>query len=558
MILIMGRTGSGKDYLAKQLAKHGLSILPSYSTREPRHPGENTHVFIKPGEVDLYPDKVATVVLNDCMYFSTREQVLQHDIYVIDPKGVKELLLNCPEIPFTVCYVETSLDVRMKNALDRVAPEDRAEEQAVFVARNLDENPIFSEFEDILHDKKALDLYLKRYPNIKYLIPVNNDSRIDMESVAKDLINMNEKAKLDNRYSFLKKPRHEGLRQFPLGTIKMANNIPEYYTQFISNVFINPIRYSRDAVRLVKANYEETASFFPKTKDLLEKPEFLQPKGVSVTRLWRAEQTYRVTAEIDGKIVQADLAYDEETIKRYSQSNPLPFDSQTEDEVGFQLQKNIADDLANIYVQESLSDAFAVYRLKMPYSKNEARIEEQIEHIASVLYASSLGSADVPPMFENQVKWLASDLHSLNEGLVFNALFLITNVLERANGKALDMTIDEIGTVIDAFTCHHRAQIDYGPLDKLKAEKTAGFILTTAMKNSPDGCFNHIDVDNYQLIIQELRGHPVTARILENIVNNEFKKIDGCEIKKPNAPLNVKIQYIESNYFDLKSLPCYF
>lgn len=552
MILIMGRTGSGKDYLAKQLAKQGLSILPSYSTREPRHPGENTHIFINPGEVGLYPDKVATVVLNDCMYFSTREQVMQHDVYVIDPKGVKELLLNCPEIPFTACYVETSLDVRMKNALDRVAPEDRAEEQTVFVKRNLDEDPIFSEFEEILHDKKALNSYLKRYSNIKHLIQVNNDSRINMESVAKDLIDMDKKAKLDNRYSFLKKPRHEGLRQFPLGTINMANNIPEYYTQFISNVFINPIRYSREAVRLVKANYDETASFFPKTKDLLEKPEFLQPKGVSVTRLWRAEQTYRITAEIDGKIVKADLAYDEETIKRYSQSDPVP---QTEDEVGFQLQKNIADDLANIYVQESLSDAFAVYRLKMPYSKNEERIEEQIENIASVLYASSLGSADVPPMFENQVKWLASDLHSLNEGLVFNALFLITKALERANGQALDMTKDEIGTVVDAFTCHRRAQIDYGPLNKLKANNLAGFILTTAMKNSPDGFFNHIDVDNYQLIIQELRGHPVIARILENIVNNEFKKIDGCEIKKPNVPLNVKIQYIKSNYFDLKSLP---
>ena len=552
MILIMGRTGSGKDYLAKQLAKQGLSILPSYSTREPRHPGENTHIFINPGEVGLYPDKVATVVLNDCMYFSTREQVMQHDVYVIDPKGVKELLLNCPEIPFTVCYVETSLDVRMKNALDRVAPEDRAEEQTVFVKRNLDEDPIFSEFEEILHDKKALNSYLKRYSNIKHLIQVNNDSRINMESVAKDLIDMDKKAKLDNRYSFLKKPRHEGLRQFPLGTINMTNNIPEYYTQFISNVFINPIRYSREAVRLVKANYDETASFFPKTKDLLEKPEFLQPKGVSVTRLWRAEQTYRITAEIDGKIVKADLAYDEETIKRYSQSDPVP---QTEDEVGFQLQKNIADDLANIYVQESLSDAFAVYRLKMPYSKNEERIEEQIENIASVLYASSLGSADVPPMFENQVKWLASDLHSLNEGLVFNALFLITKALERANGQALDMTKDEIGTVIDAFTCHRRAQIDYGPLNKLKANNLAGFIITTAMKNSPDGFFNHIDVDNYQLIIQELRGHPVIARILENIVNNEFKKIDGCEIKKPNVPLNVKIQYIKSNYFDLKSLP---
>ena len=547
MILIMGRTGSGKDYLAKQLAKQGLSILPSYSTREPRHPGENTHIFINPGEVGLYPDKVATVVLNDCMYFSTREQVMQHDVYVIDPKGVKELLLNCPEIPFTVCYVETSLDVRMKNALDRVAPEDRAEEQTVFVKRNLDEDPIFSEFEEILHDKKALDLYLKRYPNIKYLISVNNDSRIDTESVAKDLINMNEKAKLDNRYSFLKKPRHEGLRQFPLGTINMANNIPEYYTQFISNVFINPIRYSREAVRLVKANYEETASFFPKTKDLLEKPEFLQPKGVSVTRLWRAEQTYRVTAEIDGKIVKADLAYDEETIKRYSQSDPIP---QTEDEVGFQLQKNIADDLANIYVQESLSDAFVVYMLKMPHSKDE----EQIEHIASVLYTSSLGSADVPPMFENQVKWLASDLHSLNKNFVFDALSLITNVLEQANGQVLDMTKDEIGTVIDTFTCHRRAQIDYGPLDKLKAEKMAGVILTIAMKYSPEE-FNRIDVDDYQLIIQELRGHPVTARILENIVNNEFKKIDGYEIKEPNVPLNVKIQYIKSNYFDLKSLP---
>ena len=553
MILIMGRTGSGKDYLAKQLAKQGLSILPSYSTREPRHPGENTHIFIKPGEVGLYPDKVATVVLNDCMYFSTREQVMQHDVYVIDPKGIKELLLNCPEIPFTVCYVETSLDVRMKNALDRVAPEDHAKEQTTFVKRNLDEDPIFSEFEEILHDKKALNSYLKRYSNIKHLIQVNNDSRIDMESVAKGLINMDEKAELDNQYSFLKRPWHEGLRQFPLGTIKVANNMPEYYTQFISNVFINPARYSGETVRLVKANYEETASFFPKTKDLLEKPKYLQPKGMSVTRLWQAESTYRAIAEIDGKIVKADLVYDEETIKRYSQPDPLRLDSQTEDEVEFQLQKNIADDLANIYVQKSLSDAFTVYKLKMPRFKDE----EQIEHIASVLYASSLGSADVPPMFENQVKWLASDLHCFNENFVIDTLSLITDVLERANGQALDLMKDEIGTIIDCVTCHRRAQIDYGPLEELKAEKMAGFIITTAMKNSPEG-FNRLAVGDYQLIIQELRGHPVTARILENIVNNEFKKIDGNEIKEPNAPLNVKIQYIKSNYFDLKNLPLEF
>ena len=53
--LIVGRTASGKDSLARAVAKkHNLKILSSYTTR-PKRPNEtNEHIFISPEEVDNY------------------------------------------------------------------------------------------------------------------------------------------------------------------------------------------------------------------------------------------------------------------------------------------------------------------------------------------------------------------------------------------------------------------------------------------------------------------------------------------------------------------------
>ena len=90
-LFIIGRSGRGKDTLANYLAdKKGMKVLKSYTTREPKFEGEDSHIFISEDEVDNYPNKVASTVLNDTIYFATQEQYDDSDIYIIDPYGTFE------------------------------------------------------------------------------------------------------------------------------------------------------------------------------------------------------------------------------------------------------------------------------------------------------------------------------------------------------------------------------------------------------------------------------------------------------------------------------------
>jgi hypothetical protein len=83
MILIIGRSGSGKDFLARELAKNGLSQVKSYTTRPPRYEGEDTHIFISAEEASRTEGKIATTVINGYEYFATagadeRKRCLHH------------------------------------------------------------------------------------------------------------------------------------------------------------------------------------------------------------------------------------------------------------------------------------------------------------------------------------------------------------------------------------------------------------------------------------------------------------------------------------------------
>ena len=91
VILIMGRTCSGKSTLARYLSERfNFSILKSYTTRSPR-PGEeiqSDHLFISPEEVEQYKDRmIAYTKIGDVEYFATIDQLMESDIYVIDYEG---------------------------------------------------------------------------------------------------------------------------------------------------------------------------------------------------------------------------------------------------------------------------------------------------------------------------------------------------------------------------------------------------------------------------------------------------------------------------------------
>lgn len=95
-ILLIGRSASGKDFLASELcSQYDLKQVISYTTRAPRYEGENTHLFISKEDAHkLYPleSRCATTTINGEEYFTTFEQIMECDVYIIDYKGALDLI----------------------------------------------------------------------------------------------------------------------------------------------------------------------------------------------------------------------------------------------------------------------------------------------------------------------------------------------------------------------------------------------------------------------------------------------------------------------------------
>lgn len=97
MVYIVGRTASGKDYIANKLIKLGYKPVVSKTTRERRLNEGNTHLFVNPAEFvrDMDNDRVFTwTSINGSKYWATEEGVSSKDFYIIDFNG----LLNVKEL----------------------------------------------------------------------------------------------------------------------------------------------------------------------------------------------------------------------------------------------------------------------------------------------------------------------------------------------------------------------------------------------------------------------------------------------------------------------------
>ena len=154
-LLICGRSCSGKDTYARELEKHGLKGVCSYTTR-PRRDGEgDTHIFITEDEVKNYPNKIAITEINGYTYFATKEQLEEADYYIIDPLGIKTLQQNYPDISFKIVYMYAPTELRKQRAVQRGG----AKEEQVFEKRNESEDGQFTEFEQ---NMTSYDLILHR------------------------------------------------------------------------------------------------------------------------------------------------------------------------------------------------------------------------------------------------------------------------------------------------------------------------------------------------------------------------------------------------------------
>lgn len=146
--LIMGRTASGKDTIARNLEQnYGLRSVISYTDR-PRREGETdeTHTFISKEEMaQIYDELIAKTTINGNTYGATSEQVRNADLYVIDPKGAFEIAEAMPDTAFEILFINADDNKRREHFINR---EQNTEDAASkFESRNADEDMQFIEFE---------------------------------------------------------------------------------------------------------------------------------------------------------------------------------------------------------------------------------------------------------------------------------------------------------------------------------------------------------------------------------------------------------------------------
>ena len=145
MLLIVGKSATGKDTIAEELERRGWSSVISHTTRPSRGDGDR-HIFVSSEEADLlWDDAVAKTVFDGHRYFATKEDVRRADLYIVDPTGAYEMTTKMPDTDFAICYLVADDGKRRKMAIAREDDKERA--ARTFDDRERDERLPFVRFE---------------------------------------------------------------------------------------------------------------------------------------------------------------------------------------------------------------------------------------------------------------------------------------------------------------------------------------------------------------------------------------------------------------------------
>lgn len=145
LLCLIGKTASGKDFLASKLCERtGLKQLISYTTRERRQNEGDTHIFITDAEYQQMQDNghiAAFTQIGQYKYCCTVQQLYENDIYVIDYIGLKNLRkLNLPGLRLVTVYINVPDEVRERRAITK-----RKDDKVKFRIRSVAEREQFRE-----------------------------------------------------------------------------------------------------------------------------------------------------------------------------------------------------------------------------------------------------------------------------------------------------------------------------------------------------------------------------------------------------------------------------
>lgn len=174
MLLIVGKSAAGKDTVAEELERRGLTSIISHTTRPSRGDGDR-HVFVSEEQADaMWDDAVARTIFDGYRYFATKDDVKRADLYVVDPAGAYEMTAKMPDTDFVVCYLDADEAARRRMAIAREDDKERAAE--IFDARERDEGLSFVTFE------REIAMHLVDSPsrlpeNVRAIVILENDYR---------------------------------------------------------------------------------------------------------------------------------------------------------------------------------------------------------------------------------------------------------------------------------------------------------------------------------------------------------------------------------------------
>lgn len=174
LILLVGRTGSGKSSLINTLCKRtGMKQLISQTTRPRRNDQDNDHVFVSVEDYQRAKENgeiAAETEIAGNYYYATVQQLYEADLYTVDAIGLENLLSKeLPNLRFVVVYISCPDELREQRAIGQ-----RGDNKQTYRVRDFSERQQFRKFvadEKWDYSIKNID-FAKAYSTLRWISQV--------------------------------------------------------------------------------------------------------------------------------------------------------------------------------------------------------------------------------------------------------------------------------------------------------------------------------------------------------------------------------------------------